>query len=48
VDLPAHRRSILELVLAGVDEDGETLNGPSHVGLHDLTVVEHLALVKRP
>jgi hypothetical protein len=44
VDLPA-RRSILELFLAGVDEDGEPLNGPTQVGLHDLTVAEHLALV---
>jgi hypothetical protein len=46
-DLPA-RRSILELFIAGVDEDGEPLNGPTQVGLHDLTVAEHLALIKRP
>jgi hypothetical protein len=24
------------------------LNGPTQVGLHDLTVAEHLALIKRP
>jgi hypothetical protein len=47
VDLPA-RPSILELFIAGIDEEGEPLNGPTQVGLHDLTVAEHLALVKRP
>jgi hypothetical protein len=47
VDHPA-RRSILELFIAGIDEEGEPLNGPSHVDLHDLTVAEHLALIKRP
>jgi hypothetical protein len=47
VDLPAHP-SILELFIAGIDEDGVPLNGPTQVDLHDLTVAEHLALIKRP
>jgi hypothetical protein len=38
------RRTTLELFLAGVDEDGEPLNGASQVGLPDLTVAELLAL----
>jgi hypothetical protein len=42
-DQPASR-SILELFLAGVDEDGEPLNGPCQLGVPDLTVAELLAL----
>jgi hypothetical protein len=49
--LPAHvdqsaRPSILELFLAGIDEDGEPLNGPTQVGAHDMTVAELLAVTK--
>jgi hypothetical protein len=45
VDQPA-RRSVLELFLAGVDEDGVPLNGPCQLGVPDLTVAELLALAK--
>jgi hypothetical protein len=47
VDQPA-RPSILELFLAGIDEDGEPLNGPTQVGAYDLTVAELVALSERP
>jgi hypothetical protein len=46
VDQPA-RRSILELFLAGIDEDGVPLNGPAQVGLPDLTLAELQAMAKR-
>jgi hypothetical protein len=46
-DQPA-RRSILELFIAGIDEDGEPLNGPSQLGVPDLTVAEILAVTMRP
>jgi hypothetical protein len=39
--------SILELFIAGVDEDGEPLNGPTQVGAYDLTLDELLAVTKR-
>jgi hypothetical protein len=41
VDQPA-RRSVLELFLAGVDEDGVPLNGPCQLGVTDLTVAKLL------
>jgi hypothetical protein len=41
------RRTILELFLAGIDEDGVPLNGPSQVGLPDLTVAELQAMARR-
>jgi hypothetical protein len=42
-DLPAHP-SILELFIAGIDEEGVPLNSLTEVGLHDLTVAELVAL----
>jgi hypothetical protein len=47
VDLPACP-SILELFLAGVGEEGVPLNGPTELGLYDLTVAELVALAERP
>jgi hypothetical protein len=47
VDLRA-RPSILELFIAGIDEEGVPLNGPTEVGLYDLTVAELVALAERP
>jgi hypothetical protein len=46
-DQPAHR-SILELFIAGIDEDGVPLNGPFQLGVPDLTVAEILAVTIRP
>jgi hypothetical protein len=46
-DQPAHR-SILELFIAGIDEDGVPLNGPSQLDVPDLTVAEILAVTMRP
>jgi hypothetical protein len=40
-------RTILALFLAGIDEDGVLLNGPSQVGLPDLTVAELRAMTRR-
>jgi hypothetical protein len=41
------RRTILGLFLAGIDEDGVLLNGPSQVGLPDLTVAELQVMARR-
>jgi hypothetical protein len=46
-DVEPARHTILELFLAGIDEDGVSLNGPSQVGLPDLTVAELQAMARR-